>query len=1208
MFQKISDPAGPYGLNRSPPHHFLLRLRDFPPNLQDVLIIASTASTDIGLFSRSKVPLSGDKPADKISGVFTMTEMSDDSRRAQLPMTGDLGDTSPIGLALDLSSTENVAKPIPSDEMDESPTPLPALMLLNNEGVLASWWIVYSDSIRQNTIYPGLVSAGGASQAQQSSPAPTQTSTSLFGGSSKPTFGLPTFGAPNTVSAFGSARPATAFGAPSLPGSSTTGTFGAPSSLGKSRSQWGAPSTSTTAPSLNAAFGSFGSTPATGTTPAFGAPAFGATSSALSFGSSGLPGSRPSPWGTAGSIATTSAFGQAGGLGKPTSVFGTLTPSAGAVAPSSGGFASFASKGGFAAAAPAPKATGSIFGPKSASGSFATPSPSPGGNTSSPFSNTSNNTGSKTSNLFGSNNFVLGSTFKADNSTENDDLEPSNGAKSSFFGGTFGNALGETAKQTAIEMPQSNEADMDTTEEDTKPEEPLKPDSTTPASTPAALKNQFLKSTAPTSRLFGTTSPTSSDSAVKPAFSAGFGFGKPAEQRRSEGFSFGGLNKTVTPGPATSTSPATQPSAASPNPVPPKIKEEPASDGEVGALGDKVPEAPLPPDTTSKTSFAAGESSVSSAGTDAPLPPDFIPKAAPKPTQPSQLANASLESPIPRDLIPPNDVPGGPEDEGDNSKFSTDDEDEDDNHHREEGSEEGSGEDIAKDLSPISGTNQTAEFTPQSSFRGLNNRSPESSVFTKIQKSGLLNPQRSVYGEIDRSVPVLPPPKVQTSPRSPSPVRSALPGRLWRPDASRSVSAPGAASQLLASQRLPGRVAGPSQSTFALSLEQQKAEEKRRAELRARKEAEETQALVDDDDIMMQKYLSSDLKATRTLDEFVAHSDYVGQTSVDSIPAQVETVYRDINSMIDTLGLNARALKCFIMGHTEQYKEEGRTRDDLEDDEDWCLVEIDNLSAVVEKDLARELKNGRVKDVAAKLETCDDLQKDLIRLRAKHDDIKKILVSHSDPSHIAIARAQSLSAEQAAQQHDLRRDFTRFQKLLSEAEEGLTILKAKIVSQATSNGKSNGSGGPTVEAVMRTISKMTSMAEKRSGDIDVLEGQMRKLRFSSTARGGSREGSPFATPQNSRASLCTPGTSSAYALYYTPESIKDNSRGFQGSLVSSTGSYSRSSPPRKKLSGFTAEQKTQLRTKLARKKEVTGRLRAALQKAGTNVRLMDDNE
>ena len=230
IFQKISNPAEPFGLNRSPPHHFVLRLREFPPDLRDLVIVASTASTDIGLFSRSKVPLTKEKPADKITDVFTMTEMMDDSRRAILPMSGDQSDTSPIGLALDLSSKEKVFKPIPGDEIDESPTALPALMVLNNEGVLASWWIVYSESIRRQTIYPGLVSAGGTSQPQ-SSLTPARTSTPTFGGSSTSAFASPS----NPGSSFVT-KPTTLFG-------SVTGTFGTPSGLGQRTSVWGAPST-----------------------------------------------------------------------------------------------------------------------------------------------------------------------------------------------------------------------------------------------------------------------------------------------------------------------------------------------------------------------------------------------------------------------------------------------------------------------------------------------------------------------------------------------------------------------------------------------------------------------------------------------------------------------------------------------------------------------------------------------------------------------------------------------------------------------------------------------------------------------------------------------------------------------------------------------------------------------------------------------------
>jgi nucleoporin NUP159 len=559
-------------------------------------------------------------------------------------------------------------------------------------------------------------------------------------------------------------------------------------------------------------------------------------------------------------------------------------------------------------------------------------------------------------------------------------------------------------------------------------------------------------------------------------------------------------------------------------------------------------------------------------------------------------------------LIHPSGVQGGPKDDGDESGFESerDEEEEEEEgegeiNESEDGSEEGSGEDITKDLSPTSEINQTPGFTPQTSFDAANKSTLDSTYFNKISKPSQPNPSRSLFGEIGTSAPILLPPKVQASPRSPSPVRSALPGRMQRPDASRSVSAPGAALQIL------GRKApAPSQSTFNILLQQQKAEEQRREEARTRKQEAEKQALVDEEDERMKEFLASDLEPTRTLDEFIAHTDYIAPPSKDSIADQVETVYRDINAMIDTLGVNARALKCFVKGHEEQYKEGGRTREDLQDDEEWCLVEIENLSSVVESELGRELEAGRIKDVANKLETCNELQKDLIRLYAKMEEVNKLVAAQSDANSGSKVRAQPLNAEQAAQQHDLRRDFTNFQKLLSEAEESLTVLKAKIVSQATSNGHNNGSTVPTVEAVIKTITKMTNMAEQRSGDIDVLENQMRRLRFGSAASPRSREGSPFTTPQTSRNSVRNPGTSSTYGLFYTPESTRDNGR-FQNSLMSSTSSRAQISPPRKKLSGYSAEEKAQIISKFARRKEVTGRLKEALKKSGPNVKLMDDD-
>ncbi|PQE03351.1 nuclear pore complex subunit Nup159 protein [Rutstroemia sp. NJR-2017a BBW] len=351
----------------------------------------------------------------------------------------------------------------------------------------------------------------------------------------------------------------------------------------------------------------------------------------------------------------------------------------------------------------------------------------------------------------------------------------------------------------------------------------------------------------------------------------------------------------------------------------------------------------------------------------------------------------------------------------------------------------------------------------------------------------------------------------------------------------------------------------PSQSTFKTSVDQEQLQEQRRLEARARKEAEETRSLVDDEDERMQRYLNEDIEGTRTLDEFIAHSDVNRPESADSIPAQVEILYRDINSMIDTLGVNAKALKSFIKGHTEQYKED-RGKEDLEVQEGWCLDEIDALSYIIEKELGRELEMGRIQDPARKLETCEELQKDLVKLRQKHEEIKKIVASHTHPDHIAGARAQPLNAEQAAQQSDLRRDYLEFQKLLSEAEEALTVLRAKVASQSTSGNSKT--AAPTVEAIMRTIAKMTSMAEKRSGDVDVLEGQMRKLR-----RMG---GSAF--------------------------------------MMSGSGSVMGSPSPRKKISGYSRDEKSILSEKAKKQMKVREKLRKVVTQAGVSVSAMPEND
>ncbi|TDZ25932.1 Nucleoporin NUP159 [Colletotrichum orbiculare MAFF 240422] len=1261
-FQKLNDPVDPFGAEKTA-HHSILRLRDFPPNLQDLLIVASTASPDVGLISRSKTPLTPDRPADAITNVFTTTELADDSKRASIPMNDAFENTVPVGVALDLSSKDKVYKPLPADEeIEDSPGPLPGFWVLNHEGLLSSWWLVYEDSIRQGTTYPGIAVLDTSTPApapvpasSSSAPAPptatAATAATPFGGPSKPSpFGsaqstTPAFGAPSPLGGTQpKANPFSAGGAPSP-------AFGGASALGSIQSPWGTANTTTSAsaPSTGSAFGGggafggnsagmgspFGQPSATkspfgsggafgsGTPAASSGPAFGQPSS-IGFGTSSSLGQKPSPWASGGGSAANAsapAFGQSSfasvGANANKGVFGSGSPSTPAAAPSGGGFSGFANTGGFGSLGNKNVNEGKgVFG----SGK---PAGSPFGSGSSPFT-TSKDTAfpppsQGTTNSSGINPFSqpfkLESSFKPDPSAKDDDEKPSGGSDS-MFGNNFGSALGDAAKQTTP----TKEEPMQSVEETPKAKSPFALQglaSTTPKETPAPSRGLFGYGTASTSTgglgLFSKPAVRSPSGKVETENKNPVEAPVPPESTSRNEYPLGDSSTSSGTGNATSdggSKPSPKPESA---PLPPDFLGTPkASQTKVAEAAPLPPDfmkpskpkestppisdAPLPPDfITPKTNKAVGSTTPATA---LPLPPAEVDK--PKQTAPAtapdflkmpkqSLSHATWSStpvsetpaaepeaaPLPPDFISKAKTPLFPSiptmpDSDSNSELEDEDE------------SEGSGVDVAKDLSlSIAAMTPAAGLTPQSSFGGVG-----SSTYS-IPRTEEDRPRHSLFG----NAPSLPRPS-QTSPRSPSPVRSAVPNRIMRQESVRSVSAPGMASQILAAQKKPSSNVGasiigtkPSEDSF----------QSQQRLIRQRRQAEETRPLEDEDDDEIQKMLSSKIEPTLKLDDFIAHSNVV-PSAKENIPAQVEAVYRDINSMIDTLGLNARSLASFIIGHDVGFKDGGRRKEDLENPDNWVLSEIDELGEVLNRYLARDLDHGRVHNVEDKLEACNDLAREMSRLRSKQDDLRKIIMVKLDPNQADISRSLPLSAEQAAQQNELRREYANFSKLLAEAEEALTILKTRIASVSSASGKGS-SNVPTVEAVLRTINKMTSMVEKRSGDIDVLENQMRKLRFSSV---NSREGSPMVTPQRNR------------SIMFSPERLGTASPGtLRNSFVSSVASYGRSNgtpSPRKKLSGFSKDEKTELMTKRAKRQAVIDKLRANVEKAGVANWKLDDLE
>ncbi|KAI1767644.1 hypothetical protein GGR53DRAFT_481014 [Hypoxylon sp. FL1150] len=1208
QFQKLNDPVDPFGSEKIP-HHTVVRLKDFPPNLQDLLICSSTATPDIGLVSRSKTPLAPNAP----SNVFTMTELADDSRRATLPMGDSMDNPVVIGAALDLSSRDNVYKPIPTDELDQSPGPLPGYWVLNAEGVLSVWWIVYSESIRGGTAYPGLaVVKGNAPSATQTTPKPAP-----FGASTRSTFGAPS-------AAAGSA-------------------FGSPSAIGSKSSPWGAQ------PSPGGASGStFGSSSfgmgAASAAPKFGAPSFG-TPSAPAFGQSGGLGAKSSPWATASASSSPSVFGQAtfGNNASTGGTGGTFGSANASSTNSTGGFANFATKGGFASVGSNNNTSGSsIF----ASAKSEAPEVSMDTGSSSSFGVPSSKPETSSGNVFGSQPFKLTSSFQPDSNAKDDETsqkEPSN-EKSVFGWGGIKSTIDESAKPnpfaTGATGTQSAFGQLAPS---------ANVESTTPTSTPAPSKFMSPTLSAPQSKSLFDWQPKT-PSALSGVFGSSTSqtpTAEPPQEVKVEAETPKPLkNFSDVPLPPESTSKATYPigdssassaantdasdtkgtpSKAQDAPLPPDFDDPTPKQAEKKVSREPSPDAtadaPLPPDPiTNKKAYAAplpplpgvatkpapappAAKPAPAAAGDAPLPPDPVkqPKAYEAKLPPLPISNftnaanatgftkLASEVPGPGFKFPTNPLPV-------QSDSDDDDLDEEDNEDEGEGDEEGteansegSGVDVAKDLSPPSaGINKSPGFTPQSSFDGL------TGSFSTISRPD--QERRNLFGELSRNAPVFPQPN-PLSPRSPSPVRGAVPTRMFGKEQSRSFSAPGIASQILGAsgRRQPGL--GSSIVGKEAYVENAIMEQQRKA--KAKKEAEETQLLQDEEDDAIQSILRMEMQPTLELDEFVAHSGVVAPAG-NSVPAQVEALYRDINAMIDTLGLNARSLAAFIKGHKEFNR--NYTRQDLASPDDWTLGGLDKLAQIIEGDLTSALNEARVSNIEGKLEECTDIQRELIRDRNKQADLKKITASRIDPEQTFANRVLPLSTEQAAQQSDLRREYAKFTKLLAEAEENLTLLKAKVVSANSANGK--GGPTPTIEAVVRTITKLTGMAEKRSGDVDVLENQMRKLRVGSYGP-GSREGSPLTTPNSKRMSVSVFSPERS-----TREGTPQRSSILRHSMSASVSSLSGfpQTPPRKKLSGFGDVEKKAVKEKRERRAAVLGKLKASLQKKGTSVWAVDDIE
>ncbi|KAL4803754.1 hypothetical protein BDV18DRAFT_38984 [Aspergillus unguis] len=1153
LVQKLPELASPFGYKRAPAYQFIARLRNYKPHLTDALIVSSTASADVGLITRSAQPLASDDSAKAIVGQFATTDVNDDSKKASVPLKDSIDETSVIGLGLDFSSSESVIAPIPGEDIDESSTPLPNLLLLNHEGILCSWWFVYSESVRQKIPYDALTPAQPQQQSAlqpQPQPAPLQTTQpqpsaqSAFG---QPAFGQPSFGSPSALgtSSFGSST----FGKPSAPA------FGSPSALGKSQQP------------AQPAFGK----------PAFGAPAFGAPA----FGAPAALGSAAPSGGSS--------------FGKP-SMPGTGFGSFSAGASTGGGFGSFANAsggGGFASLATSKPNQGSPFGKAPAENPFGKPSGSSifGAQPESTAFSSQKTEESKGTFGTGSSPFVLGSTFKGDGTAANDGPKPDKPSGLLSFGSSFDEMVPTPSKTSP-----PTEAMDDTEDSNVRPNVPES------------------KERAPS--LFGAPSKPAGQPSVFGSFGSQTQAQQPfgSAQTTKSPFSLFGNNNSENQAPSPQSAPSEKTAIASP-----PLTQAKSPERETTPV-TSTPEPPLPPDPTSRAVYGPGDTSASSnvsksSVEDAPLPPDFktdfkAPRKSPEPANEPPLPpdfsakpkkeeqKEADEAPLPPDFT----KPSAPSVDSPPPILDGSDADESEKGPPEDESEfEDSGEDITHEISQAETEGPSVDSSPERSFDFKQvDESPAGGLFgNKLSKQQ----PRQLFGEISKPL-FQQPAQNRELPRSPSPVRPTRTQKgLPRLDNLRSVSAPHKPGDALAARKA-------SLSELAKREDLLKQEENRSRKSHPKPPVEtEEEALSDDEDERLRADLGRPLEPVPTLDPFLPHQDYTGHTTKPGIPGQIERLYRDINSMVDTLGINARSLSSFLLYQNQSTDSDwvstlkGDSPAEILD-EKLLLRQIEDLDDTVVA-LSDSLEEHRVQGVDEKLDSCRELlSKEILTLRSQCASIRKTLDAYTDAASVMSA---PLSAEQANLQQDLRTSSADIQTKLADLESAVSLLRAKIADAPRADGSRPASRRPTVEAVTSTIATMMNMVEGKSGDIDVLEVQMKKLGLDTTASPGSREGSPFATPRKGLGKIpATPGSRGTIedSSFHTPDST---ARGIN--FRSSVNGSAKASRLRavETVGDVGSKREVALwKAKMQRKQHIAGSLKKAIDAKPMKIRSVDD--
>ncbi|CAB4386207.1 unnamed protein product [Rhizophagus irregularis] len=140
VYSKVQDICYPSNGNERTSYFFMESIKEWGPDLKNVVIGACANSSDTNIIGRNE------------TNGWSSWSLSE-TARAILPISDN--ETVPIGMALDLSSTDIWSTKLTGDEESEIP-PVPILLIYNNESEVLAYHCFQKNACQNGTSYSGM--------------------------------------------------------------------------------------------------------------------------------------------------------------------------------------------------------------------------------------------------------------------------------------------------------------------------------------------------------------------------------------------------------------------------------------------------------------------------------------------------------------------------------------------------------------------------------------------------------------------------------------------------------------------------------------------------------------------------------------------------------------------------------------------------------------------------------------------------------------------------------------------------------------------------------------------------------------------------------------------------------------------------------------------------------------------------------------------